>query len=128
MTARLSRRKLARYAAAQYAAGVSVTGQLAAYLVETRRYRELDRLVRDIESELARLGIAVADVTTAGQLSHDMKAAVSDLITAKTGAADIRLREHQDPTVLGGVRVDLPDESLDATIQRKLATIRKAKI
>ena len=59
--AQLTRRQLAQYGAAELLNGnMAVVQELAAYLVETKRSKEADMLVRDIESALADQGVIVA--------------------------------------------------------------------
>jgi F0F1-type ATP synthase delta subunit len=76
MATRLSRRKIAAYAADKLAAGAAskkVLSEVAAYLIEMRRTREIDLLVRDIEDALEVRGIVVADVTSAYPLTEALK-------------------------------------------------------
>ena len=68
----LSRRHLAQYAAEKLAQGDrSVVEQLAAYLVASRRTKEAELLVRDIERWLETNGVVVARVTSAHELDND---------------------------------------------------------
>jgi F-type H+-transporting ATPase subunit delta len=121
---KISRRKLALHAAQRLAGGDAVSDvmrELGAYLIESRRQRELELIVRDIETALLSKGIAIADTTSARALS---KAATDD-ITAMiksnySGVKQVLLRERIDPSVIGGVRIELPDRQLDATVRTKL--------
>jgi F-type H+-transporting ATPase subunit delta len=125
--ARLSRRKIAGYAVDKLLGGSSkrsVTQQLAAYLVDSGRTREIELLVRDIEDLLAERGIVVAEVTSIRPLSTTLKADIKKLI----GARDLQLREVADETVLGGVRIDLPGKRFDGTIHRKLAALKAKQV
>lgn len=122
---RLSRRKLALYAAEKLAKGEKkqhVIRELAAHLTDTGRQNEAELLVRDIEAALAERGIVVADVTSAHPLSEAMKKDIATLV----GAKHIQFRETVDPAVLGGVRVSVPGQRFDGTVRRKL-TLLKAK-
>ena len=72
MPNRLSRRKLAIYIVDKLEKGEQPSQALkevAAYLIGSRRTREIDLMVRDVEDELALRGIVVADVMSA--LSYD---------------------------------------------------------
>ena len=127
MAIRLSRRKIAAHAASQLASGTSVPSvvtEVAAYLIDTRRTRELDLLVRDIEGALASLGIVVADVVSVYPLGVQLKAGIAKLV----GARSLQLREVIDPAVLGGVRVSLPGQQFDGTIQRKLSALKAKQL
>jgi F0F1-type ATP synthase delta subunit len=123
--ARLSRRKIATHAVNKLLAGSSkqsVIRELAAFLVDSGRTREMELLVRDIEDLLAERGTVVAEVTSAHPLATTLKADIKKLI----GARDLQLREVTDKDVLGGVRIDLPGKRFDGTLRHKL-TLLKAK-
>lgn len=127
MAQRLSRRKLADFVATKLHAGASVKDSLkevAAYLVATKRTRELELLVRDIESALAGRGVVIADVTSARSLSGEIKAEITKMI----GLGELQFREAVDKDVLGGVRVNLPGKRFDGTIRRKLTLLRSKAI
>ena len=126
MQSKLPRRKIAEYAAGQIVAGkpvASVLDEVAAYLIESGRVREQTLVVRAIEDALAESGVVVGDVTSARTLDAQQRAEVKKLI----GAREVHLREIVDPTVLGGVLVETPGTKLDATLQRKILALRRAK-
>ncbi|MFZ1258295.1 MAG: F0F1 ATP synthase subunit delta [Candidatus Saccharimonas sp.] len=127
MAGRLSRRTIASYAATQIQAGAAIgplLDQVAAYLIDTRRTREAILVVRAIEDTLAARGIVLATVTTATPLHESMQQSITQLINAST----VHIREQLDPTVIGGVRVETPGATLDATVARKLLALRQAKV
>lgn len=129
MAVRLSRRKLAAFATERLLAGdkTAIT-QLAAYLVETRRTRELPLVVRDIEAALAARGVVVADVTTATPLGETAAKAIRKFIAEQYDGGTVQLRAAEDPSLLGGAKIRLPGSELDTTIRRKLMTLRANKI
>ena len=123
----LSRRKVAKYAAAQLADGKSVQvvlSELAAYLVDSRQVRDADLLARSIEESLVERGITVATVTSARPLNEKQRSEVIRLINSQ----DVRLKEVVDPTLIGGIRVEAPGQMLDTSINRKLTALMRAKI
>ncbi len=127
MNAKLSRRAIARYVVATLEGGRSqdeVLREVAAYLIQNRRLREVDLVVRAIEDELAERGTVIARITTAHPIADDVKAAIERLV----GAKDVQLAETIDPSVVGGVRVETPGHILDATMKRKLLALRQAKM
>lgn len=127
MAVRLSRRKLAAYVADELQAGASVSKvlrEVAAYLIDTRRTRELELLVRDIEDALATRGTVVADITSAHALSAELKSEINALV----GAKKLQIRETIDESVLGGLRIDVPGKRFDGTIRHKLTALRAKKI
>lgn len=119
----ISRRKLA-----QHIAGMIIDGktdlaikQLAAFLVQTGRTREAGLVVRDIEAELASRGIVVATVTSAHAMSDDLMHAVRTLL----GGEQAHITDVIDPSVLGGVRIDMPGKQYDTTVRRKLELLKE---
>ena len=127
MNGKLSRRKIAEYVAAQTSGGVvpeRVIQEVAAYLYESRRLRELTLVTRAIEDALADRGIVVATVTSAHPLDSELRSAV----TAQLDSPSAYLREVVDPSVIGGIRLQTPDASYDGTLAHKLKALRAAKL
>lgn len=118
--AKLSRRKIAAFLADELIAGRNITQRLASYLIETKRIREVSLFVREIESALAERGTLIADVAGSHELSDDTRKVINDYLKDKTGVTDIHLREHIDPSLLGGVRIETPGERLDSTIRERI--------
>jgi len=124
---RISRRKLALRVADRLLAGVSTKetlNELAAFLVDTRRTREQELVVRDIEAALAEKGMVVADITSAFPLDQTLRQAIGQLV----GGDTLAVREAIDPSVLGGVRVDIPGKRFDGTIRRKLTALKAQQV
>lgn len=126
--ARLSRRKIAAHIADEILKGHDVTGRLAAYLVESKRVREAELVVRDVEAALAERGVLLADVAGSRELSAETKQAVANYLKKETGAADVTIRQETDPHLLGGVRIDIPGRRLDSTIRHRLNQLTASKI
>ncbi len=151
---RVSRRKLAMYAAERLLAGDDgVIEELAALIVSEKREREFDLLVRDIEAELAERGTIVATVESARKLDDDTKRAIERMLASAEGRSAARassgdarseacrpeadgsirdlkvlLRESIDKTLIGGFKLRTPTGSLDATMSKKLHDLRAGKI
>ncbi len=126
--AKLSRRKIAAYFADEAIAGRSVVKPLAAYLIESKRTREAALVIRDIESALAERGILFADVFSSRDLAADTTKAVTEYLKDKTNAKDVHLRSSVDDSLLGGVRIETPDERLDSTLRYRLNQLTATKI
>jgi|SRR5680860_496127 len=127
MTIRLSRQKLSKYYANSLVNGVDakkMATQLAAYLIEAKRTKELSMIISDIEYQMSLNGIVVASVTSAHILDEIAKTALIDLIRRNTDATKIRLTEHLDPSVLGGVKLKFTGTELDTTIARRLIALK----
>ena len=124
--AKLSRRAIATYVAEQLTNGDSkkVIVQLAAFLVDTRRTKELSLIVRDIQFYLAEAGSVSGVITTATALSTETKKAIETYIKNQTGATTVALDSLIDPSVIGGVKVSIPGRELDATVSRSLTVLK----
>lgn len=129
MAKKLSRRLVAAYCADQLLAGNGdVITQLAAFLLDTKRTRELELVARDIEDALQARGVVVADVASARQLSPAAKAAVTAFIKQSTAAKRVELRSDVDERLLGGLKLNLPGQELDSTILHRLTQLKANKV
>ena len=68
--------------------------------------------------------IAEADVTTAAPLNDAQRKAMIQRLERMTGQT-IRLKEHTDPAVIGGVLLKLNGKQYDNTLQHRLDSIRR---
>ena len=66
--------------------------------------------------------IAVADVTTVEPLSETQKAELMEKLGRVTGK-EVSLREHRDPSLIGGVVVRIGDRRIDGSIKGRLAAM-----
>lgn len=125
MPERLSRRKLAGYAAEKLIAGdAGVIREIAAYLVAQKKQRELELIVRDIEDALAERGVVVATVTSAHGLTEQMRHAVEAIAGGKTTV----IKEVINPDVIGGMQIDLPGKRYDGTVKYKISELKAQKV
>lgn len=124
----ISQRRLAAYVAGQLLASGDkkrLIKELAAYLIETGRVRDLNQVVAAIEEALASRGAVVATVTTARPLSPENKQAIVKQFTP-TGAK-LYIREQIYPSVIGGFKIELPGSQFDGTVIHKLTTLKGIK-
>ncbi len=126
--ARLSRRKIAAYFASELLDGNDVTEQLAAFLVETKRIREAEVIIRDIVAALADRGVLLADITGSRDLTADTEQTITAYLKQKTGAEEVHIRQQTDPYLLGGVRIETPGYQLDTTLRNRLNQLTASKI
>ena len=105
-----------------------MTKKLAAYLIDTKRTRELSLFVRDIEAALADRGVLLADVDSSFELSAETKNTIATYLKHTTGAKDVHLRPNVDESLLGGVRIETPDQRLDNTLRHRLDQLTASKI
>lgn len=95
--------------------------ELAAYLLAERRVGDLDSLLRDVQLVWAERGYVEVLAKTAHPLTAEAKTEITKQIKALYPKADkIVVTEVTDPSVVGGVRLDLADKQLDLTVRAKL--------
>ena len=127
MARKLSRRAIAEHIATQLLAGDSqakLLDQLAAYLIESRRTKELSLMVRDIQYYLAEKGHVTGIITSASALTEATQKAIETYALTETGAKHVHLDATTDPSVIGGIKLSLPGKELDTTISRKLTLLK----
>lgn len=128
MSVKVSRQALARYATDQLLAGKAastVAKNLAASLIDTKRQKEADLLLSDVNYELQRRGRLVsATVTTATKLSASLKSKVIGMVKRSSGASQVILTEQIDKKIVGGLRIETPGQTWDKTIATQLDKLR----
>lgn len=92
----------------------------AAWLVERGRTRDAGYLARDVAVVLASRGHVLARVTTARPIGAAALSAVEAFITRTTGATEVELVTSLDPALVGGLTIELPEATLDASVRAKL--------
>lgn len=98
-----------------------VSTALAGYLVAHRRSKELDAIMRDIESlRKNREGIVEATAISASELSEATKRSLQALL----GGAKNHIVYRQDPAVVGGVKLQAADWQLDLSVSSKLKRLK----
>ncbi|CAN5187117.1 F0F1 ATP synthase subunit delta [soil metagenome] len=100
------------------------TAAILEHLVQQPRERRIGTLLTDAATAVAdERGFSVAIVTTAAALSA---AQVSRLTTAlgTSYGREIHVNHVIDPTIVGGLRVQVGDDVIDGTISRRLTELR----
>ena len=92
-------------------------------LIDKRRMMVFDA-INAIFGQLSneKLGIAVADVTTVEPLSPEQLQELTARLESLTGK-QVSLREHRDPSLIGGVVVRIGDRRIDGSIKGRLAAM-----
>ena len=86
-----------------------------------RRIAELIRYASTIVAEQA--GASIATVTVAAPLGVAQAGRLAKALSAQYGA-NIRINEVVDPSILGGMRVQIGDEIIDGTIANRITDLR----
>ena len=99
--------------------------QIAAYLLSTNRTGELESLLRDMTLYRAEDGIvevtAVSAFDLPAHIKQDLRSRVKQLYPE---AKEIIINERRDPSLVGGLKLELPDAQLDLSIRAKLNQFR----
>lgn len=116
-----SRLQVATYVADELSSGrKAAINSAAAWLVDGGRGREARYLARDVATVLAGRGHVLARVTTARPMSAQSKIMIEGFIKRETGARDLELETTVEVGLIGGVVIELPGSSLDASVRAKL--------
>lgn len=107
----------------QYATGI------AAYLLDERRTRELGSLLRDVAADWAEAGFVEVIASSAHPLSIQTKSDIAKRAKqVYPGAQEVVVTEAHDPDVVGGVRLNLPNQQLDLSVRGKLSQFKQLTI
>jgi F-type H+-transporting ATPase subunit delta len=94
------------------------------HLVSQPRGRRIGALLSDAATAVAdERGFAIATVTTAAPLAQAQVARLSKALGANYGR-EIHINHVVDPSVVGGLRVQIGDDVIDGTISRRLTELR----
>lgn len=94
-------------------------------LAEKHREADLPAILREYV-ELAKedkRNLMMADVTTALPLTADQEQALADKLAAMTGKT-IKIRQHVDSKILGGIVVRVGDKLLDGSLSHQLSVLQ----
>jgi F0F1-type ATP synthase delta subunit len=99
--------------------------EIAAYLLGSNRTGELESLLRDMTLYRAEDGIvevtAVSAFDLPAHIKQDLQNRVKQLYPK---AQQIIINERRDPSLVGGLKLELPDAQLDLSIRAKLNRFR----
>ncbi len=124
-----TRRRLAGYVSEQLIAGNSqIIEQLAAYLHESGRAKEVDLLVRDIENALEERGVVLAKTSSAFGLDDSTRLDVKAMLEKRYDSRNVLIEDVVDPTLLGGIKIRTAGEEFDGSLKRKINRLRAMKV
>lgn len=95
--------------------------EIAAYLLAERRTNELDSVLRDVHADWAEAGHVEVLAASAHPLTTATKAEINRQVKHIYPRANkIIITEVHDPSVIGGVQLELPNQQLDLSVEAKL--------
>lgn len=103
----------------------AATTLIVSSLVQQARGRRIRALLRRAEAIVAdQRSSIVATVSAAAPLSAEQQTRLQNALRARYGAA-VSLNTVIDPTVVGGLRVQIADDVIDASVSARLADLRQ---
>ena len=94
-------------------------------LLERRRLAQLPQVAEVFrELVLRERGIAIADVTTAVDLTPQESEQVRERLRNLVGKA-VEMRTHVDPGIIGGIVVRVGDDLIDGSVRTQLKDLRQ---
>jgi F-type H+-transporting ATPase subunit delta len=107
--------------------GAKVTPQtlaIVSHLVQQPRGRRIAELLKSAMATVAdEAGLAVATVTTAAPISPEQLTRLASALSTSYGRG-LRINHVIDPSLVGGVRVQLGDEIIDGSVASRLNELR----
>ncbi|MEI5582698.1 MULTISPECIES: F0F1 ATP synthase subunit delta [unclassified Agromyces] len=101
------------------------TTLIVRHLVQSPRGRRIGEMLRNVAGVVAdQRGFDVATVTSAVPLTDDQLARLERTLGAQAGRR-IRFDSVVDPTVVGGVRVQVGDDVIDGSVASRLNDLRQ---
>jgi F-type H+-transporting ATPase subunit delta len=106
----------------------SLVRNLAKMLIQRQRIDaapEILEVFRDLALEAR--GVAIADVTTAVELSEQERAEVRERL-GRIAGKQIELRTRVDPAIIGGLVARIGDQLIDGSVTTQLRAMRAALV
>ena len=128
MAQRYSQNALAKYVVESDKPVAELAREVAAFLMDAGKTSGLDSLMRDVmEIRGRRKGIVELAARSAHPLTQSVNLEI-ELIAKRLypNAKKVIIHEVSDESVIGGVRLQFANSSLDLTIQSKLNKLREA--
>lgn len=129
MAGTFSRRKLADYIAGQLEDGVNpsdLAAQVAAYLIDVKRTSQIELLIRDIETSLAKqYGVVTTRLESARPIDAQTRALLIDFVREAEHADQVIITDEVvDDSLLGGIIAETPGGVFDSSIRTALRQLQ----
>lgn len=99
---------------------------IAAYMVTESKPVDIDSLVRDVMQYRLERGMVEAVVASAHPLTPAVVADIEALLKDRyPSAKTVKIDNRIDQNLVGGVRVELPHETLDLSVRSKLNMFKR---
>lgn len=98
-----------------------LSNEIAAYLLSERRVGDLDSILRDVQADWAEAGVVEVVASSAHELNSKTDADITKQVTKIYPSAKRIIVTHvHDPEIVGGVRLNMPNQQLDLSVEAKL--------
>lgn len=129
---RPSRKKIAEVLASRIKRGESLSKlskETAAYLLDSGRSNELESLMRDVMAIRADDGQVEVSLTTAHKLDGKTDKEIKQLVKSiRPNAKSVQIDEQVDPSLIGGLKLNVINQSLDLSIRAKLNKLKQTVV
>ena len=100
--------------------------EIAAYLLHEKETSGLESLIRDVMQYRANKGHLEAVAVSVSPLTEQVLDDIELMLKKEyPNARNVVITEKRDPTLVGGLRVDMANEQLDMSVQSKLNTFKR---
>jgi len=100
--------------------------EIAAYLMSEHQTEDLNSIIRDVIAYRNEKGYIEANVLSAYPISSDVRMDIKKYIhDLYPNAKHVMLNEVVDPSLVGGVRLEVGDRQLDFTVRAKLNSLKR---
>lgn len=107
----------------------SFSKKLAGYLLAEHSSGELERVMHDVQAIRFEIGFIEALVHSVRPLSTETRSRITQLLKRRyPKAKQITLVERLDPSLIGGISIQLPDERLDLSVAGRIRSFRRAVV
>jgi F0F1-type ATP synthase delta subunit len=104
----------------------SFSQEIAAYLLDEGRTSDLDSLIRDIMDYRAKHGIVEVRAVSAHALTPIIEKDIIEQVKQRySQTKSVIISPIHDPLVIGGVRLEYPNEQLDLSVRAKLSRFKQ---
>jgi F0F1-type ATP synthase delta subunit len=106
--------------------GKALAAEIAAYLLDEHRTNELNSLLRDVSQYRADHGIVEVVAVSAFDLSDSVRTDITMQVREMfPDSREIIISHQPDESVIGGVRLEFPNQQLDLSVRSKLNRLKQ---
>jgi F0F1-type ATP synthase delta subunit len=123
------RLKIANYVAEKSLDGGDlndISKQLASYLLAEGRVNELDSILRDVQDIWAERGLITVIVSSAHEIGPEQEQIIEQTVRGYfPEARTISISQVVDPSIIGGIRLNMANQQIDLSLEAKLNKFRQ---